>query len=323
MMGLPINPLSLTEPHPDRPVKPTMDRRHFLALLSGFMPALLLPAAATADNRPRKSLPGGGASLPAIGMGTWLTFDVGDDYEAMRRRREVLRRFLAHGGGMIDSSPMYGRAEWLLGQLLPDMPHRDRVLAATKIWTPFDKLGPSQIEDSLRLWGLPRLDVVLVHNLLNWRAHLKTLRGARERGVVGHIGISTSHGRRHEDVARLLRDEPLDVLQITYNLADESAEPLLRLAAERGVAVVVNRPFDGGDLFHRVAGRPLPPWAAEIDCANWAQFFLKWVVSHAAVTCAIPATTNPDHLDENMGAGLGRMPDAAMRRRMREYLSRA
>jgi len=298
-----------------------MDRRHFLAL----MPALMLPAAVAAakDGRLRNTLPRGGPALPVIGMGTWLTFDVGDDYEAMRHRREVLRRFLAHGGGMIDSSPMYGRAEWLLGQLLPDMPNRDRIFAATKIWTPFDKLGPGQIEDSLKLWGLSRLDVVLVHNLLNWRAHLKTLRAARERGVVRHIGISTSHGRRHEDVAYLLRIEPLDVLQITYNLVDESAEPLLRLAAERGVAVVANRPFDGGDLFHRVAGRPLPAWAAEIDCANWARFFLKWVVSHPAVTCAIPATTNPDHLDQNMGAGLGRMPDAAMRRRMREYLMRA
>jgi len=297
-----------------------MDRRRFLALA----PALMLPATAGAatDRRPRKALPRGGPLLPAIGMGTWLTFDVADDYEAVRRRGEVLRRFIAHGGGMIDSSPMYGRAEWLLGRLLADMPGRERVFAATKIWTALDAGGPRQLEDSLRLWGLPGLDVVLVHNLLNWRAHLKTLRAARERGLLRYLGISTSHGRRHDEVAALLRGEPLDVLQITYNLVDESAEPLLWLAAERGVAVVANRPLDGGNLFQRVAGRPPPPWAAEIDCANWAQFFLKWVVSHAAVTCAIPATTNPDHLDENMGAGLGRMPDAAMRRRMREHLRR-
>jgi diketogulonate reductase-like aldo/keto reductase len=301
-----------------------MHRRHFLARLLALLPALIAPPATGASAQPglRKALPRGGPLLPVIGLGTWLTFDVGDDYEAMRRRSEVLRRFLAHGGGMVDSSPMYGRAEWLLGRLLAELPGRERVFSATKIWTPLDAGGPRQLEDSLRLWGLPGLDVVLVHNLLNWRAHLKTLRAARERGLVRYIGISTSHGRRHDEVAELLRDEPLDVLQITYNLVDESAEPLLRQAAERGVAVVVNRPFDGGNLFHRVSGRPLPPWAAEIDCANWAQFFLKWVVSHPAVTCAIPATSNPDHLDENMGAGLGRMPNAAMRRRMREYFQR-
>lgn len=303
----------------------SMDRRRFLALFPALLPVWAPPPAAGAapDARLRKAMPRGGASLPVVGMGTWLTFDVADDYEAVRKRGEVLRRFLAAGGGMIDSSPMYGRAEWLLGQLLAELPGRDRVFSATKIWTPLDSRGPRQLADSLRLWGLPGLDVVLVHNLLNWRAHLKTLRAARERGVVRHIGISTSHGRRHDEVADLLRNEPLDVLQITYNLADESAEPLLWQAAERGVAVVVNRPFDGGSLFRRVSGRPLPPWAAEIHCANWAQFFLKWVVSHPAVTCAIPATSDPDHMDENMGAGLGHLPDAAMRRRMREYVMRA
>lgn len=296
-----------------------MDRRAFLALVPALLSTPLVGAAT--DARLRRPLPRGGETLPVIGMGTWLTFDV-DDYDAVRRRREVLRRFFAAGGGMIDSSPMYGRAEWLLGQLLPDLPHAERLFSATKVWTPFDANGPRQLEDSLKLWGLPRLDTVLVHNLLNWRAHLETLRVARARGTVRYLGISTSHGRRHDDVARLLREEPLDVLQITYNLVDDSAEPLLHLAAERGVAVVINRPFDGGNLFHRVGGRPLPDWAGEIDCANWAQFFLKWIVSHPAVTCAIPATSNPEHMDENMGAGLGRLPDAAMRRRMRAYLTR-
>jgi len=295
-----------------------MDRRHFLALAPALLCAPDTPAATEA--RLRRRLPRDDETLPVIGMGTWLSFDVADDYEAIQRRRAVLQRFFAAGGGMIDSSPMYGRAEWLLGQLLPEVPHAGRLFAATKIWTAFDNTGPRQLEDSLHLWRQSRLDAVLVHNLLNWRAHLRTLRQARDAGQVRYLGISTSHGRRHDDVARLLRDEKLDLLQITYNLADDSAESLLQLAAERGVGVVVNRPFDGGNLFHRVAGQPLPGWARDIGCTDWAQYFLKWIVSHPAVTCAIPATSNPEHMDQNMAAGLGSLPDPATRKRMREHL---
>jgi len=164
--------------------------------------------------------------------------------------------------------------------------------------------------------------VLLVHNLLNWRAHLPLLREWKAAGRVRDIGVSTSHGRMHDEVADLIRTESLDVIQITYNLADRRAEPVLELAAEHGVAVVINRPFDAGGLFRRVGRRRLPAWAAEFDCANWAQFFLKWVVSHPAVTCAIPATSNPEHMDENMGAGLGRLPDAEQRRRMLAHFER-
>jgi diketogulonate reductase-like aldo/keto reductase len=249
-------------------------------------------------------------------MGTWLTFDVGSDLVELAQRREVLQRFFAAGGGMIDSSPMYGRAQWLLGELLPSVPHDGLLFSATKVWTPFDRYGESQLEQALALWHVARFDLLLVHNMLNWRAHLKTLRMWKEQGRVRHIGVSTSHGRLHDEMARLIRTEPLDVVQITYNAADTSAEPVMSLAAERGLAVVINRPFDGGDLFRAVRGRTLPPWASEIGCANWAQFFLKWVVSHPAVTCAIPATRQPAHMDENMGAGVGRLPDAAFRRRM-------
>ncbi len=298
-----------------------MDRRRFLAM----PPALLLSAAVGASARlapvPARRLPSG-AMAPPIGLGTWLSFDVADDYPQIRRRQEVLRRFFAAGGGMIDSSPMYGHAEWLLGQLLPELAHQGRLLAATKVWTPFDRVGPDQLERSLALWGLPRFDVLLVHNLLNWRAHLPLLREWKAAGRVRDIGVSTSHGRMHDEVADLIRTESLDVIQITYNLADRRAEPVLELAAEHGVAVVINRPFDAGGLFRRVGRRRLPAWAAEFDCANWAQFFLKWVVSHPAVTCAIPATSNPEHMDENMGAGLGRLPDAEQRRRMLAHFER-
>jgi diketogulonate reductase-like aldo/keto reductase len=283
-----------------------MDRRRFLEL------AAIAPLPLQAASR---------LTVPPIGLGTWITFDIDPgDVAGAAQRRDVLQRFFAAGGGIVDSSPMYGRAEQLLGELLPALPHQGKLVAATKVWTPFDRLGPSQLERSLALWRLPRFDVLLVHNLLNWRAHLKTLRRWQEQGRTRHIGISTSHGRRHEEAARIIRAEKLDVLQITYNLADTSAESVMNLAAERGLAVVINRPFDGGDLFGRVARHPLPGWARdEIDCATWSQFFLKWVVSHPAVTCAIPATRNPEHLDQNMGARLGRRPDAAQRRRMQAH----
>ena len=300
-----------------------MNRRAALRLLSSLPLAATAAAGAgpaigesAAREDARRSVPRGFESLPPIGLGTWLTFNVGDDAEAQEQRRQVLQRFFDAGGGMIDSSPMYGKAEWLLGQLLPYVKHDGRLFTETKVWTPFDRMGPVQFEQSLKLWGVSRFDVLLVHNLLNWRAHLKSLRRWKEQGRVRFIGISTSHAVANDEAARIVRAEPLDVLQITYNFADPSAEPVMRLAADRGMAVVINRPFDGGDLFDKVGSRALPAWAADIDCANWAQFFLKWVIAHPAVTCAIPATRVPAHCDENMGARLGRMPDTAMRARM-------
>jgi diketogulonate reductase-like aldo/keto reductase len=216
---------------------------------------------------------------------------------------------------------MYGGAQRLLGQLLPTLDHRDRLFTATKVWTPVGAMGPGQIDRSLALWGVPRFDVLVVHNLLNWRAHLRTLQRMKDDGRVRYIGISTSHGRDHEEVERLLRNERLDVLQITYNLADTSAEPLIELARERGAAVVVNRPFDGGALFTRVGSQPLPGWAREAGCSDWPQYFLKWIVSHPAVTCAIPATRQPSHLEQNMRAGQGPLPEATMRNRMLAHMA--
>jgi diketogulonate reductase-like aldo/keto reductase len=292
-----------------------MKRRDLLALAPGLLGLPHLPAHAAVP-RLMRELPRGGQAIPAIGLGTWLTFDVRDDLPAQAQRGEVLRRFFAAGGGMVDSSPMYGDAERLMGALLQARPPTAPLIAASKVWTPFERLGPGQLERSLALWGLPRFDVLLVHNLLNWRDHLPLLRAWKAEGRVRHIGISTSHGRAHDEVAQLLRSEPMDVLQLTYNIAHTDAEPLLDLALDKGVAVVVNRPMDGGSLFNRVQGQPLPAWAAEADIANWAQFFLKWIVAHPAVTCAIPATRVPGHLDQNMGASLGRQPDAALRKRM-------
>ena len=283
--------------------------------------------AAGAAPRWTKPIPASGEALPVVGLGTWLTFDVGDDAVGRRRVQQVLARFLAAGGGVIDSSPMYGSAERVVGDLLATpalAPDAGRVFAASKIWTPLGASGPGQLADSLRLWRRPRMDLMQVHNLLGTAAHLRTLRASRDDGRVRYVGVTTSHGRRHDEVERLLKTERLDVLQITYNPADRSAEPLLDLAASRGVAVIVNRPFDGGSALQRLAGRPLPAWArAELGVESWAAFVLKWEVSHPAVTCAIPATSNPAHLDENMATLAGPVPSAAQRRRMGEVLAQA
>ncbi len=308
-----------------------MKRRSFLyslpALAAAADPRLAAAAPAPDDALLRRRIARSGEQISAVGMGTWLTFDVGESVVERSRRRQVLERFFAAGGGMIDSSPMYGRAERLLGDLLPDVDYRGRLFSATKVWTAFDRVGPTQMAESLRLWGQGadgrvrgaeprRFDLMQVHNLLNWKDHLKTLRAWRDQGRWRYIGVTTSHGRKHDEIDRILRREPIDFLQITLNLADRSAEPLLQLAAERGVAVIINRPFDGGLLFNHVGARPLPGFARDIGCANWAQVFLKWILAHPAVTCAIPATTNPAHMDENMGALRGPLPDAAQRRQI-------
>jgi aryl-alcohol dehydrogenase-like predicted oxidoreductase len=303
-----------------------MDRRTLLAGLPALASVTLLPAAAQPAPL-RRPIPASGEPIGAVGLGTWLTFDVGDEVVARTRRLQVLRAFFEAGGGMIDASPMYGRAERLLGELLPQVEHRGRLFAATKVWTAFARVGPAQMAESLRLWGpggdgrVPggerrRFDLMQVHNLLAWPEHLKTLRQWKEQGRCRYIGVTTSHGRKHDEMETILRREPIDFMQITLNLADRSALPLIDLASSRGVAVIVNRPFDGGLLFNRAAQRPLPAVARELGCDSWAQLFLKWILAHPAVTCAIPATTDPAHAAENMGAARGPVPDPAQRRRI-------
>jgi diketogulonate reductase-like aldo/keto reductase len=260
-----------------------------------------------------RPIPSSGERVPAVGLGTWLTFDVPlGNAGAVSRRREVVARFLAGGGRVIDSLPMYGQAEALLGEVLP----RDdkRVFAATKVWTPLGAYGPTQMRRSLALWKRPRADLMQVHNLLSWRSHLPTLREWKAQGLTRLIGITTSHGRDHDLVQRVLETERgIDVMQITYSPADRSAEPLLELAAHQGVAVIINRPFDGGELLKRLSRVPLPDVAAELGCAHWATLVLKWELAHPAVTVAIPATTNPEHAEQNLAALRGALPDAKQR----------
>jgi len=307
---------------PIGPLQP--GRRRALSALAALVLPVKAPLASAQALAPVvRAIPASGEILPAIGVGSWITFNVPPDTAAAAALVPVLRTFFERGGAMIDSSPMYGYSETVIGDMLRQVPHR-RLFSATKIWTVGRALGELQFERSLKLWGVPKLDLIHIHNLLDWETHLPTVKEAKAAGRARYIGVTTSEGAKYAEMERALRSEHFDFMQITYNFADRRAEErLLPLAAERGAAVVINRPFDGGRLFHAVNGKPLPPWAREFDCENWAQFFLKFVISHPAVTCAIPATHQPAHMVENMGALYGRLPDAPMRERMIQYLGAA
>lgn len=300
-----------------------LGRRAFLRWLGGLGAALALRPGAGSAAAPAaiaKTIPATGERVPTIGMGSWITFDVGEDEAARATRVQVLQAFFDRGGAMIDSSPMYGSSEDVIGHCLARIENTARLFAATKVWIPGKWLGERQMEASRKSWGVPRFDLMHIHNMLDWETHLETLKAMKAAGRIRYLGITTSHGRRHAEMEQALAREPFDFVQFTYNLVDREVEQrLLPLAAERRIAVVINRPFRGGSLFGRVRGKPLPEWAREFDCANWAQFFLKFIVAHPAVTCAIPATSQPAHMIENMGAGFGLLPDAPTRQRMVRY----
>jgi diketogulonate reductase-like aldo/keto reductase len=299
-------------------------RREFLGQLATLATAATVAprfAAASAGPMLTRPIPATGEQVPVIGMGSWITFNVGDDQDLRDQRVQVLQSFFDRGGALIDSSPMYGSSEEVIGHCLARIGKRGPLFSATKVWTPLQMLGPGQMGDSRELWGVERFDLMQIHNLLNWESHLETLLEDKAAGRIRYIGITTSHGRRHEEFAQAMAEQPLDFVQFTYNIVDREAERrLLPLAAERGLAVVVNRPFRRKQLFDRFERQPLPEWAAEFDASNWAQLFLKFIVSHPAVTCAIPATSRVDHMQENMGALYGRLPDAALRARMIRYV---
>jgi diketogulonate reductase-like aldo/keto reductase len=301
----------------------TSNRRRFLKGLFGVGASFALPTGIVSAKPASpivRAIPATGETLPVIGMGSWLTFDVGGNRRELQTRVEVLRTFFDHGGALIDSSPMYGSSEEVIGYCLKQLNNADKLFSATKVWTWGKKSGINQMELSRKLWGIRRFDLMQIHNMLDWESHLETLQVMKAEGKIRYLGITTSHGRRHDDLEQALTDHQFDFMQFTYNILERETEKrLLPLAQERGIAVIINRPFDGGDLFAYVRGKPLPKWAAEFDCHNWAQFFLKFIVSHPAVTCAIPATTRVDHMKQNMGAGLGRLPDQQMRQRMIHY----
>ena len=301
-----------------------LSRRSLLCAFVGTSAAVMLwPLTGTAQPAPvlTRAIPSTGEALPLVGLGTWITFNVGRDTEAQDSCAEVMRAFFEAGGRMIDSSPMYGSSQEVVGHGLQKLGHPSRLFSADKVWTSSGSASPSQIEESRRHWRVPRFDLLQVHNLLSWEAHLRTLLAMKAAGEVRYVGITTSEGRRHREFERIMRQHPLDFIQVTYNILDREVEDrILPLAAERGIGVIVNRPFQQGALIDRLERHPLPPWAAEIDARTWAQFVLKFILSHPAVTCAIPATTRADHVRENMAAATGQLPDAAMRARMIAYV---
>jgi aryl-alcohol dehydrogenase-like predicted oxidoreductase len=271
----------------------------------------------------KRPIPRSGELLPAVGVGTWQTFDVGAQAPERAELKEVLRLLVAGGGSVVDSSPMYGEAERVVGDLAAELRLRDKLFFATKVWASGRESGTRQMESSFRLMRTRRMDLMQVHNLGDVTVHAKTMREWKGAGRIRYLGITHYHSGAYAELERLVRSREWDFAQFNYSMAERAAEArLLPACAEAGVAVIVNRPFSQGGLFPRVKGKALPAWAAELDCKSWAQFFLKYILSHPAVTCVIPGTSRVAHLKDNLQAGAGRLPDAKMRRRMVEYLER-
>ena len=296
----------------------TISRRQCLTTLGGVALAPLLAAVKNSQGGLlQRSVPSTGEKIPAVGVGTWQTFDVSDsDRQPLK---EVLSRMIELGAKVIDSSPMYGRSEDVVGELSTELKLNDKLFIATKVWTSGEEAGIRQMNQSFSLLRRKTMDLMQVHNLVDWQTHLKTLLKWKEQGKVRYIGITHYIDSSHDTLADIISNNPIDFVQVNYNLLDTHAdERLFPVAQERKVAVIINRPFQEGALFNHVRGKTLPAWASEFDCKSWAQFFLKFIISHPAVTCAIPGTSKVSHLVDNLGAAVGRLPDQAMRRRMLE-----
>lgn len=293
-----------------------MNRRAVIQGMAGVAATAMLTASspAAAAVSAWRRIPSTNVQIPAVGIGSWITFNVGSDPVLLDRSTRVIAAFLEEGGGMIDSSPMYGSSQATIGHALEQLGDAGRVVSADKVWTSAaDARG--QLEQTGQRWGIGRFDLLQVHNLVDWQANLELLFALKETGQLGHVGITTSHGRRHGDLERIMATQPVDFVQLTYNLADREAEArLLPLAHEKGIAVIVNRPFRRGALIRHLSGKPLPAMAPELKAESWAQISLKFILGHPAVTCVIPATTRVDHVRENKRVVLAPMPDAAMRR---------
>jgi diketogulonate reductase-like aldo/keto reductase len=300
--------------------RPTLSRRTLLtSLAAAGAQSALRPFAAAAERSPilTRAIPSSRETLPVVGLGSWITFNVGNDAAARDSCAEVMRAFFEAGGRLIDSSPMYGSSQEVIGYGLDKLRKPSQLFSADKVWISSGAGGPAQIEESLRHWGISRFDRLQGHNLMSSEEHLRTLFAMKAAGRLRYVGITTSEGRRHAEMEAIMRSQPLDFVQVTYNLLEREAEDrLLPLARERGIGVIVNRPFRRGELIRKFERHPLPSWSGEIGCRNWPQVLLKFIVSHPAVTCAIPATSRVEHVRGNLGAATGRLPDETLRRRM-------
>ncbi len=301
-----------------------ISRRDMVKTLCAAGTSLVLPTRISFAEQAaaiERAIPSTGETLPAVGMGSSRTFDVSLDDTTRTQLGEVLQRFFDHGGALIDSSPMYGSAESVLGELLQDVKNEGALFAATKVWTDGKESGIQQMRQSMERMRVDRFDLMQIHNLRDWKIHLQTLKDWKEQEKIRYIGITTSNNRAHDELVGALEAERFDFVQFSYSIGNrESERRLLPMAKDRGIATLINRPFQRGQLFQKVKGRPLPDWVGEFDCVSWAQFFLKFVLSHPTVTCAIPATSKPRHMVDNMAASFGRLPDEAMRQRMIAYM---
>lgn len=299
-----------------------LTRRQVMLGAAAVAAASSTRAAAQAAAPATRPIPSSGEELPLVGLGSWITFNVGEDAKLKDECAAVMGAFFAAGGRLIDSSPMYGSAQPTIGYGLEKLGMPQALFAADKVWTADGSGGAAQIEETRAAWRVPRFDLLQVHNLLAWEAHLPLLFQMKADRKLRYVGITTSHGRRHDDVEAIMRAHPIDFLQITYNVLDREAEErILPLAKERGIAVVINRPFRQGALIERLAGKPLPALASDFGAVTWAQLLLKFIIAHPAVTCAIPATTRVDHVRENLAAAAGPLPDEAARRRIADYVA--
>jgi aryl-alcohol dehydrogenase-like predicted oxidoreductase len=303
-------------------------RREASKLIGVSAVGLLLPIRtlrAQGNNNPSsiliRAIPSSGEKIPVVGVGTWQTFDVDLQPDSEKQLSDVLSLFVKLGGRIVDSSPMYGRSEQVIGTLATKLELHDKLFFATKVWTRGKDAGIESMERSFTRLQTKRIDLMQVHNLADVDTQLATIRDWKAQGRIRYVGVTHYESGGYAAVEKILRREKLDFLQINYSIMEREAEErLLPLAQERGIGLVINRPFGGGDLFRRVRAKPLPNWAKEFDCQSWAQFFLKWIIAHPAVTCVIPATNDPRHLEDNMGAGKGRLPDEKARQRMIQFL---
>jgi diketogulonate reductase-like aldo/keto reductase len=299
----------------------TMSRRDALRLLGAGAGAGWLAAhfsvARAAEEAPMihtRPIPSSGEEIPVIGLGTYATFDVGNDPSERAPLTQVLLAFVAAGGKLVDSSPMYGQSEEVVGDLSAKLGLRPKLFVATKVWTTGKEQGIAQMRASMRKMRADPIDLIQVHNLTDWKTHLDTLDGWKKEGKMRYVGVTHYTASAHAELAEVIAKRKVDFVQVNYSAAERDAEQrVLPVARDRGVAVIANRPFTAGGLLRRLSGTPLPPWAGEIDCASWAQILLKFVVAHPAITCAIPATSNPEHMKDDMRAGFGRLPDESMR----------
>lgn len=269
----------------------------------------------------KRIIPSTGEKLPIVGVGTWQTFDVSPESAERNELKEVLKVLISKGGTVVDSSPMYGKSEAVVGDLSSELSLNDDLFIATKVWTTGRESGIRQMNDSFRLMRRDKIELMQIHNLTDWETHIKTLRAWKEEGKIRYIGLTHYTESAHERLASILAREKVDFIQINYNMIDRNAEKkLLPYAQEKGVAVLINQPFEGGALFRQVKGKSLPAWAGEFDCESWAQFFLKFILSQPAVTCVIPGTSKAHHMIDNMGAGFGKLPAAKHLRLMTDII---